>query len=226
MEYEDFWDSIVEFSNSHESGASDEEPFIVLDEPAVFASDRLLYVLVHPGDLILEGDDLDSLDDDDLRECAMDLCFAAQRAHVAEINELQATHEIDIVVLHRQSSGYAFIHDRYVDDDYRKLFEDAQENRAAILYGDGLPEVADWLVTTCDAARRPAVMVSGCWADARSGCAADIARRLHEAGCRVTLSDAAPTRYLDGDVPRWVPPAPIEPVAKPKQRSARQGRRG
>lgn len=178
--------------------AVEETDFRVLAEPGEIETRRGLYVLVHPGDVVQARDDVG---DGDEADAILEYSRRCQQILASEVEALVVDDDWDVVVLHRQSSDYAFTGD--ADYDYRELMPDPGDD-ATLLWGDDLPAAAAYLLATMRASERPLVVLGGAWSEARHGCVASIGEALELGGCATALSRGA-CISPDGSGVEWTP---------------------
>lgn len=144
-----------------------------------------LYILIHPGDVVQTRGDVGRHAN---AQAILDYSAERQQAMADDV-ELLTKAGWDVAVLHRFSSSYGFGTSNTVD-----WFEDAVDEiheRGAVLFGDNLPLVAEWLVATAGAVDRPAVLLSGAWSGAAHGCVSFVGTALEQAGAKVHLATSA-----------------------------------
>jgi hypothetical protein len=150
---------------------------------------------IHPGDAC-EHDH----DDEEVRDNANDF----ENGMGEEILALADTHRI--VVLHRQSTPYAFDPgSQRVDESYWDAMGEAIGNPENIhLWGDDLDAASDWVLEHLGLA--PAFFLTGAWNDPEHGCVAAVGKALVKAGKHV-------------DVSMWSPSVPgtLEDTWRPEQ---------
>lgn len=191
------WRRFEEFADDHP-----DEGFRVLAGPETQCSRWPLIVIVHPGDAVQKPDDVIHCAAED---AAAILAYSTEcQAGMAQEALALFDRGADVVILHRASSGYAFIGSAGVDHRYVGLLELAHQAGAAVLYGDHLDAAADWVLQNCHPHDRPEVLVTGAWADAEHGCAAAVAKTLATSGVTVRLSEHSPVSP-DGSGERWAP---------------------
>lgn len=159
---------------------------------------RPLYVLVHPGDVVQTRGDVGGHPN---AQSILDYSAERQEAMADDVERL-ARAGWDVAVLHRFSSSYGFGTSNTVD-----WFEDAIDEiheRGAVLFGDNLPQAAEWLVASAGAAARPAVLLSGAWSNAAHGCVSFVGSALEQAGAKVHLATSACVSP-DGSEVEWQP---------------------
>lgn len=172
----------------------DSSTFEVLRSAPEPRTDRILLLLVHPGDAI----------ETDGPECVNAYSLACQQGMSKEIRALLDA-GADAAVLHRLSSHYSIGETMECLDDYRDAIDAIHEN-GAVLYGDELEAAADWIERNLMASRRPMIVMSGAWAHHECGCITFIAQQLEARGAIVTLSPHASV-CPGGDEPRYTPRA-------------------
>jgi hypothetical protein len=155
--------------------------FLVLVDDGT-RDDRPLVVWIHPGDAC-EHDS----DDEEIRNNAADF----ERYMGLEIQELSETHRL--VVLHRQSTPYAFEPDTWrVNEEYWTAMSEALENPGHIhLWGDDLDKASAWLLEQLGQA--PQYFLTGAWTDPKYGCVTAVGKALVRAGKEVEVSGWSPS---------------------------------
>lgn len=165
------------------------------------APERPLYLVVHPGDVVQSDNDVAYSRN---RAAIQDYSRGCQSGIEEDVTRLLKA-GWDVAVLHRFSSSYAF----GVSGSLQE-YEEAMDQihiDGLVLFGDALDEAAAWLIAEAAAATRPAVMLSGAWSDAATGCIAALGRALQKAGARVHLADSACVSP-DGSGREWRPKLP------------------
>jgi hypothetical protein len=146
---------------------------------------RPLYLLVHPGDTVQSDGDVaysrnrDAIQDYS-RQCQSGVDRDVERA-------IQAGW--DVAVLHRFSSSYGFGVSGCLPEFTDAV--DAIHEHGLVLFGDNLAQAAAYLVDTMQAARRPAVVLSGAWSETGHGCVAEIGCQLEALDVPVHLAASA-----------------------------------
>jgi hypothetical protein len=195
----------------------DEEGFDFEVLKAAPRSDRPLLIWIHPGDAIEDREAFDRREDyENTRQ------FQARMAE--EIEDLVLTHQV--VVLHRESSGYAFDQEHAYPEYADALAMVEELSTTVLLYGDDLDQVSAWLIAELGANQRPQVFMTGAWSDPQHGCVAIVGQALDRAGAPVlrvsSWSPSEPGSIADvwQPEPKSVPPTPA--AVPPSPRSPRR----
>ena len=197
------------FLTKHEAERLSEEDdegmqFLVLEDDGV-RDDRPIALWIHPGDAC-EHDH----PDDEVRENAADF-----EHYMGE--ELLADDGYRMVVLHRQSTSYAFCPDTYrVADTYWKAMDQALTDPSTIhLWGDDLDEASKWLIDRLDQA--PKFFLTGAWNHPKDVCVATVGKALVRAGKEVEVSMWSPSD--PGSIDKtWRPELEKAKIAREEER--------
>ena len=162
---------------------------------------RPLYLVVHPGDVVQSDSDVAYSRN---RRAIQDYSRGCQAGIEEDVTRLLED-GWDVAVLHRFSSSYGFGVSGSLQE-YEEAIDQIHVD-GLVLFGDALDATAAWLITEAAATERPAVMLSGAWSDAGTGCIAALGRALQKAGARVHLAHSACVSP-DGSGREWRPKLP------------------
>lgn len=207
----DIMEEFLEEHNAEQLSEKDEEgmQFLVLFFDQL-TDDRPIVLWVHPGDAC-EHD----ADDEEVRNNAHDF----EHYMGEEIMEKYETHRI--VVLHRQSTPYAFMPgtNRVADAYWEAMTDSISDNDSVHLWGDDLEKAAQWVIKKFPKA--PSFFLTGAWSDPQYGCVTAMGKSLLKANKEVEVSSWSPSE--PGSVAdTWRPEHEKEAAAKAERKPSRR----
>lgn len=197
-ENDPIWSRVLALANDCQGESNS---FVVVHAEAAVRPSRPLYILIHPGDVVQSKNDVYG------SENAEDILAYSAGCQADMVDDIERVIRAgwDVAVLHRFSSSYGFGVSNSLQE-YEEAVDAIHEN-GVTLYGDNLDDAANWLLDTHHAKKRPAIVISGAWSDASTGCVTHVGRTLQRHKAKVHLAASA-CISPDGSGREWKPKLP------------------